>query len=141
MRMSAMTRPQTLAVAAGISIVVIGLMVWVGWYKLFRKEPAMSLSMEEQFKYGSIGTEDQNGIPFWIWLVLPGMFPEYLPGPGGYPSLGIVWEEGHEMPIGFTKRTIGFPRVGINCALCHTAAFRVRGNEKPTIIPGGPAHQ
>jgi len=39
--------------------------------------------MEEFFKYGSIGTEDAAGVPFWLWLILPKMFPEYLPGPGG----------------------------------------------------------
>ena len=27
---------------------------------------------------------------------------------------------GKELPIGFTKETVGIPRVGVNCAGCHT---------------------
>ena len=23
------------------------------------------------FKYGSVGVEERNGIPYWVWLVLP----------------------------------------------------------------------
>ena len=55
--------------------------------------------------------------------MLPRIFPEYLPGPGGYASIGILSKDGHEMPIGLSKVTIGFPRVGINCAMCHTASY------------------
>ena len=39
-------------------------------------------------------------------------FPDKLPGPGGYASLGVSWEQGQELPVGFTKKVIGFPRVG-----------------------------
>jgi len=38
--------------------------------------------IEEQFKYGSIGSEDQEGIPYWIWQVLPRMFADKLPDGG-----------------------------------------------------------
>src|SRR5713101_5635214 len=97
--------------------------------------------MEEYFKYGSIGTEKEFGIPYWLWLVLPRMFPEYLPGPGGYPSLGILWEPGRDMPIGFSKKRIGFDRVGINCALCHTASVHLAPDQPvPTLYLAGPAH-
>jgi hypothetical protein len=115
---------------------VIGLGVW---YFLFREEPQTFDSDEEAFKYASIGTEEEGGIPYWIWLVLPRVFPEHLPGPGGYTSLGIVWEQGHEMPVGFTKRTIGFPRVGINCALCHSGTYRLRAQDVPKVVPTAPA--
>ena len=108
---------------------VIGCTVW---YKLFRTVPQHFASQEEEFKYGSIGVEAAEGIPYWIWLVLPRVFPEYLPGSGGYASLGIVWEEGHETPVGFSKMTIGFPRIGINCAICHSGSYRtspMRGSQ------------
>ena len=36
-------------------------------------------SDEDHFLFGSIGTEETDGVPYWIWLVLPRMFPEYLP--------------------------------------------------------------
>ena len=48
---------------------------------------------------------------------------------------------GHEMPIGLSKVTIGFPRVGINCAMCHTASVRLRPGDVPTIYPAAPSHQ
>jgi len=68
--------------------------------------------IEEQFKYGSIGSEDQEGIPYWIWQVLPRLFADKLPE-GGYGALGMIWEPGHDLPIGFSKKTIwGVPRVG-----------------------------
>ena len=33
---------------------------------------------DEHFMYGSIGSE-ADGVPYWIWAVLPGLFPEHLP--------------------------------------------------------------
>jgi hypothetical protein len=68
------------------------------------------------------------------------MFPEKLPGPGGYASLGVAWEQGQELPIGFTKKTIGFPRVANNCASCHAASYRKSVNENPVVVPTGPNH-
>ena len=57
----------------------------------FREEPAPYFaSDEEHFLFGSVGTEAQQGIPYWIWLVLPRVFPEYLPRPGGYASTRIA---------------------------------------------------
>lgn len=109
------------------------------WYYFSRVVPDAYSLDQEQFKYGSIGTEDRDGIPYWIWLVLPRVFPEKLPGPGGYTSLGLTWEEGREMPVGFTKKTIGFERVGLTCAACHTATYRNDARDKPTIVLGGPS--
>jgi mono/diheme cytochrome c family protein len=115
----------------------------VGWQKFFREEPQPEWVMatpEMRFKYGSIGAEHDAGIPYWIFHVLPRMFPEKLPGPGGYASLGVAWEQGQELPIGFTKKVIGFPRVANNCASCHTASYRKSPNENPTFVPTGPNH-
>lgn len=122
-----------------VIVVVTGAM---GWYKLLREVPQslQDETVEEYFKYGSIGTESRAGVPFWIWVVLPRLFPEYLPGQGGYASLGIAWEEGRDMPIGFSRKTIGFDRVGINCALCHTATVRESANAVPAIYVAGPSH-
>ncbi len=93
-----------------------------------------------RFKYGSIGAENDAGIPYWIFYVLPRVFPENCPGPGGYASLGVAWEQGQELPIGFTKKTIGFPRVANNCAACHTANYRKSANENPTFVTAGTDH-
>jgi mono/diheme cytochrome c family protein len=115
---------------------------WFAYDRFFRQEPAPYFaSDEEHFLFGSVGTEAEQGIPYWIWLVLPRLFPEHLPGPGGYASLGMLARDGHEMPIGFSKVTVGFPRVGINCAVCHAASFRARPGDVPTVYPAAAAHQ
>ena len=123
--------------------VFVGIGAFVGWYKFFREEPQpdwVTATPEMQFKYGSIGGENEAGIPYWIWYVLPRMFPEYLPGSGGYASLGIPWEQGQELPVGFTKKVIGFSRVGNNCAVCHTATYRRSLLETPNFVIAGPGH-
>jgi hypothetical protein len=123
-------------------VLLLAVVGYVGYDKFFRELPPPHFaSDEEHFLYGSIGTESLTGIPYWIWLVLPRLFPEYLPGPGGYASLGFPWQEGHEMPVGFTKVTVGYPRVGINCAFCHTATWRAKPDDLPTIVATAPSHQ
>jgi len=133
-------RRQRLVIGALVVIAALaGLFVY---NHFFRAEPAPYFaSDEEHFLYGSVGTEPDQGVPYWIWLVLPRIFPEYLPGPGGYASVGVVGRDGHEMPIGLSKVTVGFPRVGINCAMCHTASFRAAADDIPTIYPAAASHQ
>ena len=121
-----------------VILVLVAVVGITAWYKLFREVDQQFASMEERYKYGSIGTEGPQGVPYWIWVVLPRMFPEYLPGPGGYNSLGLYSEPGHELPVGFSKKTIGFDRVGINCALCHAGTVRLSPNEAPMFLTGGP---
>lgn len=127
-----------------LGLVVLAVILgYTGWYKFFREvdQPAWVFETPEmRFKYGSIGGENDAGIPYWIFVVLPRMFPEYLPGNGGYASLGVPWEEGRELPVGFVKKTIGFPRVGNNCAVCHTASYRQSENESPRLEIAGPGH-
>ena len=120
---------------------LLGGTAYLAWYNLFREVPLVYESVEDHFKYGSIGAENEQGIPYWVWLVLPRLFPEKLPHPGGYTALGITWEPGHETPVGFTKKIIGFPRTAINCATCHTATFRKTADETPTIVPAGPSNK
>lgn len=128
-----------------VLLVVFVLLAGLVWEKFFHQYPQTLPTSDElaEFKYGSIGTEEAEGIPYWIWQVLPQVFPEHLPGPGGYAALGMVWEAGSEMPIGFTKRRIGYERVGINCAACHTGSYRVAtpggGSTITTAVPGAPA--
>ena len=115
----------------------------VGWHKLLREFPQdawVTESPETRFKYGSIGGEHDAGLPYWLVVVLPRMFPEYLPASGGYAALGVPWEQGKELPVGFTKKVIGFPRVGNNCAVCHTATYRRKKDENPTFVLAAPGH-
>ncbi len=125
-----------------IVVVVLGATLgFIAWYHLLREVPTVFASAEDNFKYGSLGNENTDGIPYWIWLELPRMFPEKLPGSGGYASFGMVWEEGKEMPVGLSKKRIGFERVALNCAFCHSASYRAKPGDNPVIIPGGPSHQ
>jgi mono/diheme cytochrome c family protein len=127
-----------------IGLVVGALLIgggYLAWYKFFREEPQPAWVMQDpdtRFKYGSIGAENDAGIPYWIFYVLPRMFPEKLPGPGGYASLGVPWEQGQELPVGFTKKVIGFPRVANNCAVCHSTQLRTAANAPPIVIAAGP---
>ncbi len=118
-------------------ILILAVVGLTAWYKLLREEEQHFASIEEYFKYGSIGTEQAQEIPYWVWLVLPRVFPEYLPRPGGYNALGLYNEPGHDMPVGFSIKTIGFPRVGINCAFCHSATIRLAADELPILFPAG----
>jgi hypothetical protein len=95
---------------------------------------------EERFKYGSLGAESDLGIPYPIFHVLPRVFADLMPGPGGYRAFGIPWEEGRELPVGFSKKTVGFPRITQTCAICHAASYRVSPDAAPVIVPAGPSH-
>ncbi|MDH4066933.1 MAG: cytochrome c, partial [Acidobacteriota bacterium] len=93
---------------------------------------------EEHFKYASVGIEQEEGLPYWIWQALPRLFPDLLPG--GYGALGFVWEPGRELPVGFSKRDVlGTSRVAVNCAFCHTATYRRSPDEGRRIVSGGAA--
>ena len=62
--------------------------------------------IETEFKYGSIGTEETVGVPYWVWLVLPEVFADKLPNrPGtGYERLGFTYETpASDLPIGTTQ--------------------------------------
>lgn len=124
-----------------VIIFVLALVGAVAWYKLFRAVPQPTFASEDAwFKYGSFDGEASTGLPYWIWVVMPRIFPELLPGPGGYKSFGLVWEDGQETPAGFAKKTLGFPRVTQNCALCHTATYRLGPDSPRFVVTGAPAH-
>ena len=134
---------KTLKLIGLLFLILLAVGAYIGWDRGFREYPQpdwVNATPEMRFKYGSIGAEQDAGIPYWIFYVLPRLFPDKLPGPGGYASLGVPWEQGQELPVGFTKKTIGFPRVANNCAVCHTTTYRSKPNENPTFINAGPGH-
>ena len=105
-----------------------------------RDRPVAYENPEEFFKYGSLGGERESGIPYWVWKVLPKLFPEYLPGkkyvPGQeYASLGFLYESGKDLPIGVSKRnTQGIDRVFLNCAACHAGTVRETARSSRTHL-------
>src|SRR5690606_14532085 len=81
--------------------------------------PVTWASEEDHFKYGSTGGERGwgkqfgFGIPYVVWVTLPELFPDYLPGaePGpGYTSFGMSYEDGRDprldLPIGMSMRRV-----------------------------------
>lgn len=110
------------------------------WLEFMRAEPARPLNTsEEHFKYGSIGNEKSRGLPLYIFEALPEAFPDKLPG--GWQALGFRFEPGHAAPIGFSERTVGFPAISPNCALCHSGTYRTAAGEPAQLAPGAPAAQ
>src|SRR5690606_24734381 len=129
--------------ALNVALTIIGLLIllaFFGWFLLLRPVyESRSLDSIENFNHGPIGNAATQGIPYWIWRVLPVVFPEFLPGnQDGYASLGFYWKAGEELPVGFTKQKIGvIPRVAFNCALCHQGSYRLEHQHKSTFVPGG----
>jgi len=97
-----------------------------------------------EFKYGSVGTEETVGVPYWLWVVLPEVFADKLPNrPGnGYERLGFIYETpASDLPIGASRSGGLQPRVGLNCATCHAGSYRDAPGASPAIVLGMPAHQ
>lgn len=120
-------------------IVVIALVLGT-WLLLFREVPqAQSNDPEWIFNHGSIGNEATEGIPYWIWRVLPQVFPDLLPGDQkGWAAVGVAWRSGEPLPIGMSQKTLGvIPRVAINCAFCHQNTYRLSPTEPAQIVTAG----
>lgn len=114
---------------------------------LLTAQPPQYTDINNHFKYGSIGGASTMGIPYWIWQVMPVMFPEYLPTkdyatPGtGYTQLGFIQESGQDLPIGFAKNTqLGLEVVTNNCALCHVGSVRKTSDSLPQAISTMPSN-
>jgi RoxA-like, cytochrome c-like/Cytochrome C oxidase, cbb3-type, subunit III len=106
---------------------------------LFNRTQPDSNDPLQVFNHGSIGNETAQGLPYWIWRVLPTMFPEYLPGnQDGYGSIGVYWIPGEEMPVGFSKKQLGpISLVAPNCAFCHQGSYRLHADDVSTFVPAG----
>jgi hypothetical protein len=114
--------------------------------RLNRDEPVAYSSLEDHFKYGSTGGERDAGVPYWMWKVLPEMFPEYLPEPKrGLASFGFVFDPARpqdaDLPVGVSKRNVqGIDRVFFNCAVCHVGTVRDSPTSPVRIVTGMPAN-
>lgn len=100
------------------------------------------IDMEQQFKYGSIGSDVENGLPLDILNVLPALFPEYLPKdtPHDLSAFGFLSEADRDQPIGFTKRRRLLDLTGLNCAACHTGLVREHPDDPGKIVVGMPSN-
>ncbi|HJW31645.1 MAG TPA: hypothetical protein VJ508_20630, partial [Saprospiraceae bacterium] len=138
-----------------VSITVLLLLVALIAYVVVRftsESPVVYDNIEAHFKHGSIGSEPANGLPYWVWKALPVMFPEKLPDKSlasytpeqsellyrkGYESLGFLFEEGRDLPIGLSQRRArGIDLVWLNCAVCHTGTVRESPDAKRQLLLG-----
>lgn len=121
----------------------------------FFDHPVSYRDDQAHFMYGSLGGERGYkgqvgfGLPYWIWVALPELFPEHLPDKAsgrGYAAFGYIYEPGgdvrFQLPVGTSqRRTIGIDRVWINCGTCHTGTVRDTPESPARIIPGMPANR
>ena len=141
-----MTRRKKVALAAGIVVVLVALGIGIPALLWLQKNvPEAHAHASAHFKYGSIGSEGRSGIPYWVWAVLPEVFPEHLPeGPGeGYQRFGFIFEADSPRgrPMGTSYRQDPIPMVGLNCALCHTGTIKDSDQAPERIVLGMPANQ
>ena len=141
-------------------LLIVALLAWWAWQHRFGT-PDDYAHMEAQFKYGSIGADHPlttAPLPYWIWKVLPEVFPPATTIPDnlgprngrpGYAAFGLVTEAAPERPVGWTpatpafdrpigiskRRTLGIDLVGLNCAFCHQGT--VQTDKGPFVVLGG----
>ena len=145
MRLPSVSR-RTVLIAVAALLLVVG--AWVVM-SITADRPVTYTDITEHFKYGSIGSEPGVSLlqpvggvlpPRSVFTALPSICPEKLPG--GYASLGFIFERGHTLPIGVSqRRRLGIDHVGLNCAVCHTGTVRDSPDAEPRIVLGMPAHQ
>src|SRR4051794_27365866 len=83
-------------------LIALPLVVGVYAWARFGGDTAVTYeSPDEHFKYGSTGGERESGFPYWIFQAMPKVCEHRLPG--GYRSLGLIFEEGRDLPIGMSK--------------------------------------
>jgi hypothetical protein len=124
-----------LAAAVAAVLAIVG-------FRYSPNRPVRYADDAEHFKYGSIGSDVENGLPLAILQVLPRAFPEYLPtgAPRDYRAFGFIYEPGHSLPIGFSQRRRIIDVAGLNCAACHVGSVRASPTATATHIVGMPSN-
>ena len=146
-----------------VAIIVLGIVSLLGVAymstQLLMTYGRSHLDAKNHFKYGSIGAELANGLPYRIFIALPKVFPEHFglsqreadAMPIGqtakaFRHFGFIVDEADEgvskgLPVGFaTGRRMGQEVAWFNCAVCHTGKVRMPDWDKPKIISGMPAN-
>jgi mono/diheme cytochrome c family protein len=140
-------RIKTLILA--IVLIALGVVVFRIAGTLSSNSPIVYQDITEHFKYGSIGSEPGGSLmrpiggvlpPYVVFKALPAICSDRLPG--GYASTGLLFEPGHDLPIGVSRRRrFGVEQVGFNCAVCHTSTVRETASAPRRIVLGMPAQQ
>ncbi|MEB3212700.1 MAG: hypothetical protein VKL39_15175 [Leptolyngbyaceae bacterium] len=127
-------------------VAVVVLLAWLISPFIIIGNPSASFSnIDEHFRYGSIGGESTDGIPYWLWKALPVVFVDKLPteqpSKESWGTFGFIQEADRELPIGFAKskrsivaNVLGIDVITQNCATCHVSTLRETPDSDPTII-------
>jgi hypothetical protein len=136
-------RPAALRVAALVALLLVAGAGYVGWYHLARQLPDTSFaSDEDQFKHGTIGLSPTVRLPYYLFRVIPEICADQFPDPQkGWASVGLLFEAGNDLPVGFARREIGYPVVEPNCALCHSGSYTNDAGGPAHVLLGAPAHE
>ena len=138
----------------GVTIVVLSVVAIYAAIRLTDDTVVTYADARDHFKYGSTGGERGwkrqlgFGIPYWIWVAMPELFPDLLPDHKtgqGYASFGMIYEDGKDprfdLPIGMSmRRTMGIDRVYFTCSVCHTGTYREQAAGKREVVLGMPAN-
>jgi hypothetical protein len=128
---------------ARLTVILLVIALFAGAALLIRfraDRPVAYIDDVENFKYGSLGSEHEFGVPYWIWRALPELFADKLPGQG-LESLGFVFEKGKVLPAGMSERRyLGFDLVWLNCAICHIGTVRETPQSEPKVYAAMPAN-
>ena len=120
-----------------LTFVVISALLMV--LRFTADRPVVYDDVREHFKYGSTGGERESGLPYWVFEIMPKICAKHLPGKG-YESLGFIFEPGHDLPVGMSRRrNLGIDRTFLNCAVCHVSTVRESPEAAPQIMLGMPA--
>jgi hypothetical protein len=134
------------------AVIVAAACAGVAWWKFFKPGEQNLATPADRFEYGSLNGELVAGLPYAVFMILPRVFPDLVteyarqgygpkkPGYGGYGAFGLAWKEGQRLPAGLSIKRLGFDRVTMNCALCHTETYRLSADDQPHFVVGGPAH-
>ncbi|HTZ01210.1 MAG TPA: cytochrome c [Xanthobacteraceae bacterium] len=123
-------------------LVVLALVLVAIYYLVFVNQYVVAYRDDvDHFKYGSIGSEANVGLPILVFKALTVMYQDRV-GPTGYRRFGLLYENANsDLPIGISRRIVtGVERVWFNCAVCHVGTYRLKLTDKPTLIYGAPAN-
>ena len=149
-QMNSSDRPRPLSrlskkIIAALLIALLIILAWLISPFLMIGHSASFSDIDEHFRYGTIGGESTDGIPYWLWKALPAVFEDQLPtdqpSKDSWSKFGFIQEADYEMPIGFAKskrsifaNILGIDVVTQNCATCHVSTLRETPTSEPTII-------
>lgn len=108
------------------------------------------------FRYAPAGAEGSAGIPYWLFEVLPNLFPQHFGTRGNWSEFGFQLEDDqtyyksyHKLPrgliltqavadLGGNQFTLDLQLVTFNCATCHRGEYIDEKSHQSVFVDGMP---